>query len=78
MPLFAIGNPITSSSTTTTVPAAVSTATTALAVFNSYADFVARVGQMTNAANPALHLQASGFYNRATNTFNATTVNLVL
>jgi hypothetical protein len=33
---------------------------------------------MMNAANPALHFQASGFYNRATNTFNATTVNLVL
>lgn len=78
LPLFAIGNPLTSSATTTTVPAATSTVTTALAMFNSYVDFAASVGQMMNAANPALHFQASGFYNRATNTFNATTVNLVL
>jgi hypothetical protein len=78
LPLFTVGNPLTSSATTTTTPAATSTATTALEPFNDFQDFAARVGQLMVAANPALHLQASGFYNRATNTFNATTVNLVL
>jgi hypothetical protein len=78
LPLFTVGNPVTSSATTTTTPAATSTATTALEPFNAFPDFVARVGQTMVAASPAVHLQASGFYDRANNTFNATTVNLVL
>jgi hypothetical protein len=78
MPLFSVGNPLTSSAITTTTPAATSTVTTALQSFNAFGDFAARVTQDMNAANPAVHLQASGFYNRAANTFNATTVNLLL
>ena len=78
MPLFSVGNPLTSSATTTTTPAATSTATTALQSFNSFADFAFQVNHDMNATNPAEHLQATGFYNRATNTFSATTVNLLL
>jgi hypothetical protein len=78
LPLYSVGNPLTASATTTTVPAATTTQTTAIDSFNTFPGFAIRVDQLMTASNPALHFQASGFYNRVTNTFNATTVNLVL
>jgi len=79
LPLYAVGNPITSSATTTTLPTAVtSTATTALSVFNTYASFVSEVNSTMTTANPAMQFEATGFFNRSANTFYATTINVVL
>jgi hypothetical protein len=79
MPLYAVGNPTTASATTITAPTAeTSTPTTALSVFNSYTSFVTEVNSTMTAANPALQFEATGFYNRAANTFNATSINVVL
>ena len=79
LPLFAVGNPTTSSATTTTLPtAATSTATATLHVFNSYPSFVTEVNALMSASDPAIRFEATGFYNRATNTFNASSINVVL
>jgi hypothetical protein len=79
LPLFAVGNPTTSSATTITAPTSeTTTVTTALSVFNSYTSFVAKVNSTMTTANRATQFEATGFYNRATNTFNATSINVVL
>ncbi len=79
LPLFAVGNPVTSSATTTTLPtAATSTSTTTLHVFNSYASFVTEVNALMTASDPAVQFEATGFYNRTTNTFSASSINVVL
>jgi hypothetical protein len=79
LPQFTVGNPVTSSATTTTAPsAATSTQTTSLYVYNSFASYVTQVNALLTAADPALQFEATGFYDRATNTFNATSINLVL
>jgi hypothetical protein len=79
LPQFSVGNPVTSSATTTTLPtAATSTQTTSIYVYNTFASFVAQVNSLMTTADPALQFEATGFYNRATNTFNATSINVVL
>jgi len=79
LPLFAIGNPVTSAATTTTAPtSATSTATTSIHEYNTFSTFVAEAPTLINSDNPALQLEATGFFNRATNTFNAASINVVL
>ncbi len=80
LPLFSVGNPTTSSATTTTPTSGtvVSTVTTALDAYNTYADFAARVEASLNASNPALQFVATGVYNRTLNTFTAFKIDLVL
>jgi hypothetical protein len=78
LPLYSVGNPLTASATTTTVPAATTTQTTAIESFNTFSGFAIRAPQLISDTNRALYFQASGFYDRATNTFNATSINLVL
>jgi hypothetical protein len=79
LPQFTVGNPETSSAITVTGPTAASTtASTSLYVYNTFASFVTRVNTLLTTTDPALQFEATGFYNRATNTFNATSINLVL
>jgi hypothetical protein len=79
LPQFTVGNPETSSAITTTLPtAATTTPTTTLYVYNTFATFVGQVNALMTAADPALQFEATGFYNRVTNTFNATSINVVL
>jgi hypothetical protein len=83
-PRYCVGNPVTSSASTTTTTTAgtsttsTSTQTTAISVFSSYADFVTKTASSITATNPVLQLQATGVYNQSTNTFTATSIDLVL
>jgi hypothetical protein len=80
LPLFSVGNPTTASATTT-APASGSTsttATTALGMYNTYANFVTAVNSTLTASNPALQFVATGVYNRTLNTFTASRIDLVL
>jgi hypothetical protein len=72
-PQYTVGNP-----TTATVTPTVVTSTTALNVYSSFASFVAEVNSTMTAASPAVQFEARGVYDRSSNTFTATTVNLVL
>jgi hypothetical protein len=72
-PQYTVGNPSTSSTTATATAA-----TTTLHVYNTFADFVTEVNGTLNTASPAAQLEAHGVYNRTTNIFTATSVNLVL
>ena len=79
LPQFSVGNPLTSSAITTTAPtSATSTQTTSIYMFNAFPSFVAKVISLMTTTDPALQFEATGFYNRATNTFNATSINVVL
>jgi hypothetical protein len=72
-PRYAWGVP----STATTTTAAAST--TALNVSSVFADLIGGVSQMINTTtNRVSQLQATGVYNRSTNTFTATSINFVL
>jgi sulfur transfer complex TusBCD TusB component (DsrH family) len=80
LPLFTVGNPTTANETTTT-PASGSTTTTPttfLLEANTFSTFVTNVNSTMSATNPARHFVASGFYNRATNIFNASSIDVVL
>jgi hypothetical protein len=74
-PQYTVGNPTTSSIFPTSTT---SIAATAINCFSLFPMFAAHVDALMNSANPALQMQARGVYNRTTNTFTATTVNLVL
>ena len=65
LPLFSIGG------TTATA------GTSAVTGFNAFAAFVAQVPTSIVAATPALHLAAAGMYNRGSNTFTASSIDLV-
>lgn len=65
LPLFAIGN------LTTTA------ATTGIAVYNSFPTFVTHLPTSIVAATPALHFVAVGTYNRSSNTFTASSIDVV-
>jgi len=80
LPLFSVGNPTTSSATTTTptTGSVVTTPTTALGMYNTYADFVTQVNATLNSSQPAQQFVATGFYNRTLNTFTAFKIDLVL
>ncbi len=72
-PQYAVGNPTTASVTPT-----VTTQTTALDMYSSFPSFVAEVKSTMTTASPAVQFEARGVFNRSTNVFTATTVNLVL
>jgi hypothetical protein len=64
LPLFAIGN--------------LSAAhTTRVTVFNSFANFVTQLPLSIVAASPALHFVATGTYNRGSNIFTASSIDVV-
>lgn len=71
-PRFSVGDPATASTTPTV------TSTTLLQSYSVFADWVAKVDSSVTAAAPAEQLTASGIYDRATNTFTATTIDFVL
>jgi hypothetical protein len=64
LPLFAIGN----------LSAA---ATISVIEFNSFADYAVQLPKSIVAATPALHLVANGVFNRGTNLFSATSIDVV-
>jgi hypothetical protein len=74
-PQYTVGNPTTSAIFPTSTTGIAATAINCFALFSSFAH---EVNSTMNSANPALQLEARGVYNRTTNTFTATTVNLVL
>lgn len=65
LPSFAIGN-LTSTANTT-----------AIAVFNTFSGFVTQAPVSIVAATPALHFVAAGVYNRGTNIFTASSIDVV-
>jgi hypothetical protein len=65
LPLFAIGN-LTATA-----------ATTAIAVYTSFPAFVTQLPTSIVAATPALHFVAAGTYNRSSNTFTASSIDVV-
>ncbi len=64
LPSFAIGNLSAAN-------------TTSIAVFNSFATFVAQLPASIVAATPALHFIATGTYNRGSNIFTASSIDVV-
>lgn len=64
LPLFAIGHLSAAN-------------TTSVAVFNSFANFVTQLPKSIAAATPAGHFVAVGLYNRANNTFIASSIDVV-
>ena len=64
LPLFAIGHLSAAN-------------TTSIAVFNSFASFVAQLPASIVAATPALHFIATGTYNRGSNIFTASSIDVV-
>jgi hypothetical protein len=72
-PRYTVGNPTTASVTPTVV-----TATTALFVYSNFATWAGEVTHSMSTASPAVQFEARGVYDRSSNTFWATTTNLVL
>lgn len=72
-PMYAIGNPTTSSVTPTVL-----TSTTAIYQYSQFSTFAYLAEHMISPANPAQQFEARGVYNRTSNTFTATSINLVL
>ena len=62
LPLFAVGNPA---------------ASTGISVFNSFATYASNLSTAIVAATPAVTLVASGLYNRTSNTFTASSIDVV-
>jgi hypothetical protein len=54
------------------------TSTTSVNQYSQFPDFVTQTERTMTAANPAVQFEARGVYNRSTNTFTATSINLVL
>jgi hypothetical protein len=71
-PRYMVG--IASTSTTTSTV----TATTEFHVYSSFANFASESLQTVSATNRGLQLAAKGVYDRATNTFTATSIDFVL
>jgi hypothetical protein len=71
-PRYTVGDPVTASTTPNV------TATTALSMYSSFPDFADKVTETMTASSPARQFQAQGVYNRAANTFTATSISLVL
>ena len=67
-PLYAFGNPGVTATT----------AVTGISVYSSFSQFIAALTPAISATNPVKQLEARGVYDRATNTFIATSVNVVL
>jgi hypothetical protein len=71
-PQYTVGDPTTATTTPTV------TSTTSLNVYNSFPEFRAEVFDSMTTASPAVQFEAKGVFNRTTNTFTATSMNLVL
>jgi hypothetical protein len=71
-PRYSVGNPITSTTTSTVA------GTTSLYVYSDYSSFINQTNIIMSASDPAVQFEARGVFNPATNTFTATTMNLVL
>ena len=65
LPSFAIGNLTTTAGTT------------AVAVYNDFPAFATQLPKSIIAATPALHFVATGVYNRGSNVFTATGIDVV-
>lgn len=72
-PQYSIGNPVTS-----TITPSVTTSSTSIATFSNFADFVTQFNATVTPSNAVKQFDARGFYNRATNQFTATSMNVVL
>jgi hypothetical protein len=57
---------------------AIGNPSTGIAVFSGFAAFVTQVNTSVTGTTPAVQFEARGLYNRTTNTFTATTVNILL
>jgi hypothetical protein len=75
LPQFTIGNPFTAAATDANGTTGV--ATTAIRVFNTYSTWVYVAPSMI-ASYAAIQFQASGTYDRVSNTFTASSMNVVL
>ncbi len=73
-PRYSVGDPVTA----TTISTSTTASTTAIASFSSFASWVSKVNSTLNSATPGLQFAATGVYDRATNTFTATSIDLVL
>jgi hypothetical protein len=71
-PRYAVGNPVTASTTETV------NGSTSLYVYSEFASFVNQTNILMSAANPAVQFEARGVFNPTANTFTATSMNLVL
>jgi hypothetical protein len=65
LPSFAIGGPTATANTT------------GITVYNTFSTFVTQLPTSIVAATPALHFVATGVYNRSSNTFTASSVDVV-
>jgi hypothetical protein len=73
-PRYSVGDP--TPATTTPTVAAVTGA--AIAQYSAFSSWVTEAQSTLSTAEPARQLSASGIYNRATNTFTATSIDFVL
>jgi hypothetical protein len=73
-PRYAWGVP----STATVTSASTAASTTALEVASAFDVFITGILKTISTTNPALQFQATGLYDRSTNTFTATSTNFVL
>jgi hypothetical protein len=64
--------------TATTTAASTTAATTALEIASSFPPFITGILETISTTNLALQFQATGLYDRSTNTFTATSTNFVL
>jgi hypothetical protein len=71
-PRFSVGDPNTANTTPTV------TSTTSIASFSSFSSWVTKVNASLSSTAPGLQLAAAGIFDRATNTFTATSIDLVL
>lgn len=72
-PRFTVGDPQSATITPT-----VTTSSTFLQSFSAFSDWVSKVNSTLTSTVPALQMTASGIYDRASNTFTATSIDLVL
>lgn len=71
-PRYTVGVPATATTTSTV------TATTELQAYSSFSDWTSKVLSTLTSSAPALQMRATGIYDRTTNTFTATSIDLVL
>ena len=72
-PRFTVGDPDTATITPTNT-----TSSTYLQSFSVFSDWVSKVNSTLTSTAPAVQMTASGIYDRASNTFTATSIDLVL
>jgi hypothetical protein len=72
-PRYSVGNPATATITPT-----VATSTTSITSYSSFSSWVSQVNSTLSSTATARQLTATGIYNRADNTFTATSIDFVL